>query len=285
MNLILVIFNRGIIDEKSVFENLTRRSTEEKFNLLIVDDNIQNLAFLNKELKSSYQIYKSSNSSEAFKLLAIQAIDLILIRNNNKDFDCNLFCNEIKSSSIFHHIPIILLSEKGSIKDKIERLKSGFDAFVEQPFTVDYLKAQIQNILDNRIILTKHFSNNSDKINTHNKETVHQLIKKIYTIIEESISDSSFTVDQLAKLMNMSRATLYRKVKEYSSLKPNEMILYSKLQIASKFLMKRIYTVSQVASMVGYSSQSNFSRDFRKHFGINPSLYAANISVGMKLLT
>lgn len=275
MNLILVIFDGEINNRKSGIEDRTSQLTAEKFNLLLVEDNKQNLAYLNKELKSSYHIYRASNSSETFKTLSMQHIDLILIKNNAEDIEGNAFCRHIKTSRIFKHIPIILLTDKEDVDDRIEGLKSGLDAFIEEPFSIEYLKAQIQNILFNRQIIQKHFSNDNHhySIGIAHDGQINQFINKIYTIIEANLTESNFTVEELAKLMNMSRATLYRKVKEYSTFKPNEMILYSKLYIASKLLTRGIYTVSQVATMVGYSLQSNFSRDFRKHFGIQPSLF------------
>jgi AraC-like DNA-binding protein len=100
---------------------------------------------------------------------------------------------------------------------------------------------------------------------------------RLKTIIYNNISDIELNVGELAKLMNMSRPTLYRKIKELSNSTPNELINISKLKKATELLAQKTYTITQVAAMVGYSVQSNFSRDFHKHYGMSPSIYMATI--------
>lgn len=102
-------------------------------------------------------------------------------------------------------------------------------------------------------------------------------IGQLNTTINDHISDNELNVEELAKLMNMSRPTLYRRIKGVSDSTPNELINKSRLKKAAELLSQRIYTIRQIAAMVGYSVQSNFSRDFHKHFGISPSIYMAMI--------
>lgn len=107
-----------------------------------------------------------------------------------------------------------------------------------------------------------------------NKDFIGQLKSTIYN----NVSEIELNVNVLAKLMNMSRPTLYRRIKGLSASTPNELINISRLKKAAELLSQRTYTITQIAAMVGYSVQSNFSRDFHKHYGMSPSLYMAKIS-------
>jgi len=102
-------------------------------------------------------------------------------------------------------------------------------------------------------------------------------ISRLQTIIYNNISDMKLNVDELAKLMNMSRPTLYRRIKELSDLTPNELINISRQKKAAELLSQKTYNITQIAAMVGYSVQSNFSRDFQKHYGMSPSIYMNTI--------
>jgi len=115
--------------------------------------------------------------------------------------------------------------------------------------------------------------------NTDPETSEKDFIRQLNTIIYENISDIELNVDELAKLMNMSRPTLYRKIKGLSDSTPNELINISRLKKAAELLSQKTYNITQVASMVGYSVQSNFSRDFHKHYGMPPSIYIATMSL------
>jgi AraC-like DNA-binding protein len=97
-------------------------------------------------------------------------------------------------------------------------------------------------------------------------------LERLHNIINDNITNIELDVEQLSGLMNMSRPTLYRKIKVLSNLAPSELITLSRLKKAAELLTEG-YKVNEVANMVGYSLQNNFSRDFHKQFGITPSSY------------
>ena len=73
--------------------------------------------------------------------------------------------------------------------------------------------------------------------------------------------------------MNMSRSTLYRKIKDISDLSPNELINIVRLKKAAELLLNEDYKMYEIAEMVGYKSQTSFGRNFQKHFKMSPSDY------------
>ncbi len=73
--------------------------------------------------------------------------------------------------------------------------------------------------------------------------------------------------------MNMSRATLYRKIKEISNLSPNELINVARLKIAAELLANQEHKIYEVSERVGFNSYRQFGRNFHKQFGVFPSEY------------
>ena len=80
-------------------------------------------------------------------------------------------------------------------------------------------------------------------------------------------------MDRLSAMMNMSRPTLYRKIKGMSDLTPNELINLTRLKKAAELLARGDYKINEVANLIGYSMPTNFSRDFQRQFGVSPSNY------------
>jgi len=250
--------------------------------ILIVETDKELLAYLNKELKSEYYILRASNMVEAIDILNQYEIQLVLTEIRIPELEGILLCRQIKTDPLFSHIPVIFLTDPQGLEMRILGLKNGADAYIEKPISLEFLKAQVYNIILNRQKVKNYFTaSQSLNIKTSiGKNTEDHFMDKLNAIIEDNISEIEITVDLLAKLMNVSRPTLYRRVNRYSNLKPNEMIRLAKLKKAAELLQQGKYTITQVASMVGYSVSSNFSRDFNKCFGMRPSIYSHNSSQG-----
>jgi len=181
-------------------------------------------------------------------------------------------CREIKTNIDYSHIPVILLTAKNTLHSKIEGLEHGADAYIEKPFSPQYLYVQISNLLINRNKIKEHFANSPL---AHIKSMAYskadeEFLEELNNVIYANIENADLDVEQLAKKMNMSRPTFYRKIKVVSDLTPNELINLARLKKAAELLAEGNYKIYEVANMVGYNSQTNFGRSFLKQFGITP---------------
>jgi AraC-like DNA-binding protein len=193
------------------------------------------------------------------------------------DIDGFELCRRIKTNVDYSHIPVILLTAKNTLQSKIEGLEQGADAYIEKPFSPEYLHVQISNLLINRNKIKEHFANSPL---VHIKSMAYskadeQFLEELNTVICENIENADLDVEQIAKKMNMSRPTFYRKIKAVSDLTPNELINLARLKKAAELLAEGNYKIYEVAAMVGYNSQTNFGRSFLKQFGVTPRDYAS----------
>ena len=270
----IYLSNQNLEKNKVQFPAICSNLDASNPTILLVENDKELLAYLNKELKVDYTILRASNREEALEILNQQEVHLVLSEIKIPDLDGILLCRQIKSDPQLSHIPVIFMSSQYGIELKILGLNNGADIYIEKPFSLEFLKAQIQNILLNRQKIKNFFTNTrNNKSKKNDQISTDHFMDKLNLLIEENISMMDITVNLLARLMNVSRPTLYRKVEKYSSLKPNELIRHAKLKKAAELLQTKKYTVTQVSSMVGYSVQSNFSRDFNKYFGVRPSVY------------
>jgi DNA-binding response OmpR family regulator len=250
-------------------------SKHEKTQILVVEDNKDLLNFISTELSPLYTVFKTDNGENALKIIHNENIQLIISDVSMPIMDGITLCKKIKTNLETSHIPVILLTAKSSLKSQIDGLEVGADAYIAKPFSMDYLKVQTDNLIENRKQIMKYYASSPlshIKSIAHNK-TDEAFLKKLDEEIIKNITDQNLSVESLSEIMNMSRSTLYRKIKDISNLSPNELINIVRLKKAAELLLNEDYKMYEIAEMVGYKSQTNFGRNFQKHFKMSPSDY------------
>lgn len=243
--------------------------------LLLVDDEEEILDFLERILKNKYTIYRAENGHESLKILSAEAVQLVVSDVMMPEMDGFALCKKIKSNFEFSHIPVILLTAKNTIKSKVEGLELGADAYIEKPFSKEHLLAQIASLITNRGMIREYFASSPL---VHIKSMAHskadeRFLELLNETIYKNIEDEHLDVEKLARLLTMSRITLYRKIKAISNLTPVELINITRLKKAAELLAEGEYKIYEIADMVGFSSQSNFARNFNKQFNMTPTDY------------
>lgn len=265
---------------KESIEELDNESVgkEIKTQLLVVEDNLELLNFISKELGKEYKVFKATNGEEALKVVHNQSIHVIISDITMPIMDGIEFCDRIKSNIETSHIPVILLTALSAVQSRIQGLESGADAYISKPFSMDFILAQIDNLLSNRRHVMEYYASSPLshlKTIAHNK-TDENFIKKLDAIIDQNMADTNLSVESLADILNMSRSTLYRKIKDISNLSPNELINNTRLKKAAELLLSGKYKVYEISEIVGYKSQSSFSRNFQKNFHMSPTDFINN---------
>ena len=193
-------------------------------------------------------------------------------------------CRAVRASQSLNHTPFIMLTAKTDNDSKIEGFNCGADAYVEKPFSIGILEAQIDNLLAMRRRLLEKFSSNPlEPISTiASSPADDKFLTELTTIIEENFSNPKLSVDLLASTINMSRSGLYAKIKSLTDSTPNELIQITRLKRAAKLLAEGKYRVNEVSFMVGFNSSSYFSKCFQKQFGVTPTEFQSSQRVAGK---
>lgn len=243
--------------------------------ILLVEDNQDLLDFLAKDLMTKYLVLKATNAKQAFKIIKNESIQLIIsdvMMPGMNGFD---MCEKIKTDIETSHIPIVLLTSKTALHDRIEGLEAGADAYIPKPFSMDHLKIQIENLLKNRAHVVEHFSSSplAHIRSVAHTKTDETFIENLDGIIQQNMADHNLNVEALAGIMNMSRSTLYRKIKDLTNLSPKELINLTRLKKSAELLKTNKYLIYEISDMVGYNSPTIFGRNFQKQFNMTPTEY------------
>lgn len=251
-------------------------ATEQiKNTLMIVEDNEEINDFLYEHFQDQFKVVRVKNGRAAVEKMDKYVPDVILSDVMMPEMDGIELCKALKHNIKTSHIPIILLTAKTSIENKLEGLDVGADAYVTKPFSVKELELRIKNLLTSRNSLRKHFQQFGNiegaELTLNNKD--EDLLLKLTKIVKDNLDDSSFNITRFTKEAGVSRTLLHLKLKKLVDLSASEFIKTIRLKKACDLLTQTDLSISQVAYKVGFAEANYFSRSFKEKFEQNPSEY------------
>ncbi len=263
-------------------EPITLKEEEgnKKGTLLLVEDNPEILRYLHEGLSGHYRILTATHGEEALECLKEkQEIDMVITDVMMPVMDGIRLCKTLKQNIRTCHIPVLILSAKGELKDQQEGLNVGADDYIPKPFTLSILTSKIQNILRTRRGTIDHYTNSGtiepEKITFNALD--EELLRKAVAVVEKHMDDIEFTADEFAKEMNMSRSNLHLKLKAITGESTIDFIRKIRFSEACKLLRDGRYSIAQVSTMVGFNTPSYFATSFKKYFGCLPTEYIKSI--------
>lgn len=255
------------------------KSTEETnadaltHTLLIVEDNTELRNYLKDELKNQYKILTAKNGAEGFNTAKDFLPDIIITDVIMPKMDGFVFCKHIKSDITTSHIPLLMLTAKARIENRMEGIEIGADAYMVKPFDMRLLKLRLSQLITSRqLIFNKYFSVISDVPNNTNTTSLDkQFIQKVLNYINDNIGDPDLNVELLASQLNLSRSQFYRKIKALTNQTANEFLRNIRLQKAKQIIETGNSNISEVCYKVGFSSPSYFTKCFKSYFDLLPT--------------
>lgn len=252
---------------------------EDVTTLLIVEDNAEMRGYIRKHLSSDYRLIEATNGREGLDRARTDLPDLVLSDVMMPEMDGVELCRALKETPETDFIPVILLTARAEIRDRISGLEEGADDYLTKPFDIDELRVRISNLIQSRQRLRERLSGPSLSIQAEAVSATsmdREFLDAVRATIESRLSDEEFTVDQLADAVGMSRVHLYRRLQDLLGESPSALVRSVRLERAAQLLAQRTGSVSEIAYSVGFKSVSHFSRVFREHYGHAPSKHPAD---------
>lgn len=262
----------------SVYDAVKKNSETNYQRILIVEDNDELRNYLTHTLSDSYTVRSCSNGKNALTIVEEYKPELVISDIMMPEMRGDELCSILKSNIETSHIPIVLLTALNDESNILAGLSVGADEYVVKPFNIGILKATIKNLLANRALLRNRYAN-PEVISTENDcincstDLDWKFIATVKKSVEDNIDNSSFTVDVLCNLMNMSRTSFYNKIKALTDQAPGDYIRIIRLTRAAQLLKEGKHSVTEVAELTGFNDAKYFREVFKKHFKVSPSKY------------
>ncbi|MCM1332535.1 MAG: response regulator [Bacteroides sp.] len=261
-------------DPKPLNGNADPAEAQEKPVVLVVDDNYDMVNFLKTELSSDYTVINASDGLQAIDMLKEHHVDAILSDLMMPRMDGIELCRRVKSDKLTRNIPVIILTAKHDAGSELEGLTHGADDYVTKPFNNDVLKVKIRKLMersDGKSSRRAPISPEPELIEITPLD--EQFINKAKKYVEENISRSDLSVEELSRALGMSRVHLYKKILKLTEKTPIEFIRILRLKRAAQYLRESQLNISEIAYKLGFNNPKYFSRYFQEEYGMPPSEY------------
>jgi YesN/AraC family two-component response regulator len=279
MNQITAVQNAEVLSKKLAQHEA---ALPERTLVLVAEDNDDLREFLVQTLHGEYEVISAINGKIAFEMACEHIPDVIISDLVMPHVDGLELLQLLKNEQTTSHIPLLLLTAKSSLENRIKGLKYGAEAYLPKPFNTEELKAWIDTILENRRKLQLQFKHTSNGVDvdqpTKDLGTPSNLnpldqdfLQRLEQIISQELENENLNVEDLARLMFISRSQLHRKVIALTGLSSTEFIRKSRLEHAWQLLKTEGGKISDIAQRVGFRNVKYFSTAFKEHFGKSPS--------------
>ena len=257
----------------------TTTSTEiddEQEIILVVEDNDDVRQLIRNHFKENYRIIDSKNGEEGIQAALEWIPDLIISDIMMPKVDGLELTNRLKNDERTSHIPVILLTAKAGEEDQYEGLGTGADAYITKPFKMKLLETRVNKLIESRKLLRDRYSQEvilkpKDIAITNIDE---QFLERIQQVMDDKLTESSFSVQDFSKAVGMSRMQLHRKLKALTGLSASEFVRSQRLKLAANLLQTSNANVSEIGYQVGFNDPSYFTKCFKEAYAVSPTDYS-----------
>ncbi len=251
-------------------------TTPKKYRLLVAEDDVELSGFLLQLLSEQYDVSVVADGKPALEIIRNKHIDLVVSDIMMPEMDGLELCEAIRSDPVISHIPIILLTAKSEMENRIEGLEMGADSYIPKPFHPRHLFVRIEKLLKVREHLTESFKMNfgtpSYKLKQEYAPRDRKLLEKCVGYIEANCYDENLDADKLASHLAFSKPQLYRKIKALTGLTPHGLIKNFRLKKARQMIAEDKYAISDIIYMTGFKNRTYFYRSYKEVFGETPGV-------------
>ena len=270
-------------DEEEIAEEIEGSDGDDRFSILVVEDNRDLRAFLQNSLRRSYKVYTACNGEEGWTQTLEYMPDLVITDLMMPELDGFGLIDRIKANATTCHIPIIVLTAKATLDDRIRGANSGIADYMVKPFSTQLLKARVAMIQQQQQLLREkymeHIGQNSAGETGYQLPELsimpadEQFMQKLLAYVDANLDNSDLSVDDLAREMALSRSVFFRKIKALVGQSPINFLQTIRIKRAIQLMQSRNFSIAEVAYKVGYADPKYFSRSFKKITGKSPSAY------------
>lgn len=241
--------------------------------LLVIDDEVASTALLVSLLKTQdVEILVATSGADGLKKAVFGQPDLILLDVRMADMDGIATCRKLKADPRTADIPVIFLSASTDMTDKLEGFRAGGNDYVEKPFHREELLARvsIQLRIRRHMLEARELARPSAASETRTVlSREDQLFDKALSLIQEHLSEP-ISVEEIASRLGTNKEKLTTIFRARVGISLAEYAMDIRLNLSKQYVAETEMQIQQIAVLAGYRNAGDFSRAFRRRFGVTP---------------
>jgi signal transduction histidine kinase/ligand-binding sensor domain-containing protein/DNA-binding response OmpR family regulator len=262
----------------SITESSSDEKPSEMPTVLLIEDNADMRQYLRKHLNHTNRLLEAINGEEGLQKAVEEIPDLIISDVMMPQMDGFELCRKLKTGEMTSHIPIILLTARGSGESKMQGLELGADDYLTKPVSGRELQLRVKNWMERQLKQRERFRREMATLdmqlpNLHITSADEKFLNRAREVLEKHLTNADFSPEAFAQEMAMSRAHLNRKLRGLLGQRTSEFIRAMRLKRAAELLRQKSGSVSEIAYQVGFNHLSYFARCFKEQYGQLPHEY------------
>ena len=262
--------------------NQQENLSADKKNVLIFSDE-ENFAAANQILEhNNYNLIFENSANNLNSITKQIQIHIVVIYQVSFSKDLLYFINNSDATKN-KKIAIIYISEDINYELREQSIEFGVDTLIQLPVSESFIQKKIDSLINRKYVSTEEnkfqekifdILTGKDLVLTANDK----LLKKSLEVIKKELHNSSFNVEMLVDLLDVSRVKCYRLFKERLKQSPSDVIMSLRLQKAEALLKTKKLNISEISFECGYNDPKYFGKAFKKHFGKSPKEFKDQFS-------
>jgi DNA-binding response OmpR family regulator len=249
-------------------------TTPKKYKIIVAEDDPELANLLYKMLSEQYDVYLMQNGLQALEIIRNKQVDVVISDIVMPQMDGLTLCKTIKNDILTSHIPVILLTVRSDIENRIEGLEMGADSYIPKPFHPKHLFIRIEKLLKSREQVSKYFMDNFGTSSYNLKQDYSprdkELLEKCISFVETHYANENIDADRMASDLALSKAQLYRKIKALTGFTPHGLLKNYRLKKARQMISLGEHSITDIIYMTGFNNRTYFYRSYKEAFGETP---------------
>ncbi|WP_461055803.1 response regulator [Spirosoma arcticum] len=250
--------------------------------VLIIEDNDDMRTYIRRVLASRFTLIEATDGQQGLEMALEHMPDLIVTDWMMPRLDGLSLCRALRQDPRTDHTPVVMLTAKAALEDRLGGLEIGADDYLVKPFLATELLIRLQNLLKRQQAMQQHFQRQVGTVaappadpsdRTEHNLVQQQFLDRVYGFLTTHLDNPALDADVLASELGMSNRTLHRKLGTLVAMTPGELIRTYRLRQAAQLLRSGL-SPTETAYRVGFDNPSSFSRAFRAVYQKTPSDYA-----------
>lgn len=246
--------------------------------ILIIDDQPASIGLLIAYLQGrDIDLLVAQTGEDGLRIAAEAQPDLILLDVRMQGLDGYTVCRSLKASPATRSIPVIFLSSATETEDKLRGFAAGGADYINKPFSEQEVLARVYlKIGDLRQLqaLSRQAFDERDDIPL--SASANRLNQRLFTdavaVLAKRLIDPPSAIE-LAHQVGTNQQRLTRIFREQVGMSAYEYLQEMRLERGRNLLLETDLQIQLIADRVGYRNAGDFTRAFRRHFGVTPRQY------------
>ena len=242
--------------------------------LLVVDDEIEMLWFIGEIFSCDFNVVTLQDPERLEQVMNEVYPNVIICDVMMPGIGGIELTRRIKLMKETAHIPIIIVSGRHEMEQQMEALSAGAEMYITKPFSAEYLRITVCQVMERKEILKNYFSSPISSFEKSDGKLTHKESKKflqsVLKIINDNVTNKDLTPRYIADRLAISPRSLYRKMEEIGEDSPTDLIRKCRLHVAKDLLLTTQKTIDEIVFDSGFSNKVTFFKVFREKYECTP---------------